>query len=141
SERQTPDGYHTDFACALAEQGFIVAAPEISTFGERQHPYKNAHLWRLNPTCHGGNTYAIMLGKSIAGLRVLDNIRVIDYLLTRPEIDKQNIAAMGISGGGMNTFFTAAIDERIKASVISGYFCDWRHSILEIFHCTCNFVP
>jgi hypothetical protein len=141
TERLTPDGYHQDFACAFAEAGFIVAAPEISAFGERQHPYKNPHLWRLTPTCHGGNTYAIMLGKSIAGLRVLDNIRVLDYLATRPEVDQNNIAAMGISGGGMNTFFTAAIDDRIKASVISGYFCDWRKSILDIFHCTCNFVP
>jgi fermentation-respiration switch protein FrsA (DUF1100 family) len=25
--------------------------------------------------------------------------------------------------------------------VISGYFCDWRNSILAINHCTCNFVP
>ncbi len=141
SERLAPDGYQGDFACAFAEQGFIVAAPEISAFGERQHQYQNSHLWRLTPTCHGGNTYAIMLGKSIAGLRVLDNMRVLDYLQTRKEVDANNIAAMGISGGGMNAFFTAAMDDRIKASVISGYFCDWRKSILDIFHCTCNFVP
>ena len=38
-------------------------------------------------------------------------------------------------------FFSAAMDPRIKAAVISGYFCDWRHSILAMFHCTCNFVP
>ena len=25
--------------------------------------------------------------------------------------------------------------------MVSGYFCDWRDSILSIFHCTCNFVP
>ncbi len=118
-----------------------MAAPEISGFGERRHAYPNEQLWRMNPTCHGGNTYAIMLGKSIAGLRVLDNMRVLDYLQTRPEVDQNRIGAMGISGGGMNTFFTTALDSRIKACVISGYFCDWRHSILNIFHCTCNFAP
>src|SRR5438477_2062775 len=62
SERDEPDGYHNDFACGLASRGFIVAAPEISCFGERQHDYKNAHLWRLSPTCHGASTYAMMLG-------------------------------------------------------------------------------
>jgi dienelactone hydrolase len=140
-ERRKPHGYHKDFACALAEAGFVVAAPEISGFGERRHAYPNAHQWRLNATCHGASTYAIMLGKSIAGLRALDNMRVLDYLATRPEVDPDRIGAMGLSGGGTNTFFTTALDLRIKACVISGYFCDWRHSILDIFHCTCNFVP
>jgi dienelactone hydrolase len=141
TERLQPDGYHRDFACGLAEKGFVVAAPEVSCFGERQHNYENAHLWRLQPTCHGGNTYAIMLGKSIAGLRVLDGLRVVDYLRTRDEVNPDAIGAMGISGGGMHTFFSTCMDERIKACVISGYFCDWRKSILSIFHCTCNFVP
>src|SRR4051812_44918673 len=36
SERTNPDGYHGDFAAQLAERGFVVAAPEISCFGERQ---------------------------------------------------------------------------------------------------------
>jgi dienelactone hydrolase len=142
SERLTPDGYHRDFGSALAERGFIVAAPEISCFGERlmaNHATFGATC--LSSTCHNAATYAIMLGKSAAGMRVLDGLRVVDYLLTRKDVDADNIGAMGISGGGMHTFFSAAIDTRIKASVVSGYFCDWRHSILSIFHCTCNFVP
>ena len=48
---------------------------------------------------------------------------------------------MGISGGGLHTFFSTALDPRIKACVISGYFCDWRHSVLAMNHCTCNFIP
>ncbi len=142
SERLTPDGYHQDFGCALAERGFVVAAPEISCFGERQ--MANLAGFRANGlsgTCHNAATYAIMLGKSIAGLRVLDAMRVVDYLSTRKEIDANSIGAMGISGGGMHAFFSACLDPRIKASVISGYFCDWRDSILSLFHCTCNFVP
>ena len=95
----------------------------------------------MSGSCHNAATYAIMLGKSIAGLRMLDALRVVDYLAKRSEIDANAIGAMGISGGGMHTFFSAAIDPRIKASVISGYFCDWRNSILSIYHCTCNFVP
>src|SRR5439155_8367416 len=120
------------------------AAPEISCFGERQMSPQRIDAFRavgMSGTCHNVATYAMMLGKSAAGMRVLDALRVVDYLQTRDDVDGRNIGAMGISGGGMHTFFTAAIDNRIKAAVISGYFCDWRHSILSIYHCTCNFVP
>ncbi len=142
TERRTADGYHRDFGCALAERGFVVAAPEISCFGERlMRNHATFGSTCLSATCHNVATYAIMLGKSAAGMRVLDALRVVDYLQTRREIDGSAIGAMGISGGGMHTFFSAAIDPRIKASVISGYFCDWRDSILSIFHCTCNVVP
>jgi dienelactone hydrolase len=142
SERESPDGYHRDFACQLAERGFIVAAPEISCFGERQ--MRNVDEFRavgISGTCYNVATYAFMLGKSAAGLRVMDAMRVVDYLLSRNDVDANNIGVMGISGGGMHAFFSAAVDTRIKAAVVSGYFCDWRHSILSIFHCTCNFVP
>jgi dienelactone hydrolase len=142
SERRTVDGYHRDFACELAARGFIVAAPEISCFGERQ--MRDADQFRavgLNATCYKVATYTMMLGKSAAGLRVMDAMRVVDYLQSRKDVDGDNIGVMGISGGGMHAFFSAAMDSRIKAAVISGYFCDWRHSILAMFHCTCNFVP
>ena len=65
----------------------------------------------------------------------------VDYLATLPQADVSRLGVMGISGGGMHAFFSACLDLRIKAAVISGYFCDWRHSILAINHCTCNFVP
>ena len=48
---------------------------------------------------------------------------------------------MGISGGGMHTFFSACVDERIKACVISGYYSTFADSILAMQHCPCNFIP
>ena len=42
------------------------------------------------------------------------------------------IGKMGISGGGMHTFFSTALDTRIKACVISGYYSTFRDSILAI---------
>jgi dienelactone hydrolase len=68
-------------------------------------------------------------------------MRAVDYLATLPVADVSRLGVMGISGGGMHAFFSACIDTRIKAAVISGYFCDWRHSILAMNHCCCNFVP
>jgi hypothetical protein len=77
----------------------------------------------------------------VIGLRVFDARRLVDYLETRPEADTRRLGAMGISGGGMHTFFSTAIDERIRACVISGYYSTFKDSILAMSHCTCNFVP
>jgi dienelactone hydrolase len=142
TERLRPDGYHADFACALAQRGFLVAAPEIACFGERQGDYSNLQPGRRPGTCHNVNTYAMMMGGSVAGLRVWEGMRLIDWLIKSiSQVDPKRIGVMGISGGGMHAFFSMALDKRIKAGVISGYFCDWKHSILAINHCTCNFIP
>jgi fermentation-respiration switch protein FrsA (DUF1100 family) len=39
------------------------------------------------------------------------------------------------------TFFHAALDERVRAAVVSGYYSSFADSILAMNHCTCNFVP
>lgn len=140
--RCEPDGYHKDFAVALCRKGFLVAAPEISCFGERQQNYSSFEMGEPVPTtCHNVATFAIMLGKSVLGMRVRDGMRLVDYLTTLPTADVSRLGMMGISGGGMLTFFHTALDHRIKASVISGYYSSFRDSTLAMNHCTCNFVP
>ena len=141
TERLTPQGYHDDFACRLAKRGFLVLAPEIGCFGERQTDYSHLPPDDAPTTCHNAATYAMMLGGSVIGLRVWDGMRAVDYLQTLKQADTSRLGVMGISGGGSHAFFSTALDERIKACVISGYFCDWRQSILAVHHCTCNFAP
>jgi len=143
SERGEPDGYQKDFAIALCRRGFAVAAPEISCFGERKtdFSYLDKQLGQKAPsTCAHTAALASYLGGSAIGLRVLDTKRLIDYLQTRKDIDTSRLGMMGISGGGMITFFTTALDERVKACVISGYFCTFRDSVLAMSHCQCNYV-
>jgi len=143
-ERSVPDGYHKDFAVALCRRGFAVAAPEISCFGERQtdFSYLNTTVGQWAPTtCAHSAMLAFHLGASVVGMRVRDGKRLVDYLETRKDLDTKRLGAMGISGGGMHTFFSTACDPRIKACVVSGYFSTFQHSILGISHCTCNFVP
>ena len=48
---------------------------------------------------------------------------------------------MGISGGGTVSLFSAALDERIKVGVVSGYFNTFRDSIVSLSHCIDNYVP
>jgi dienelactone hydrolase len=143
ADRDEPEGYQKDFAVALCRRGFAVAAPEISCFGERQtdFSYLNKELGQGAPkSCAHTAALASHLGGSALGLRVLDTKRLVDYLQTRPDMDVSRLGMMGISGGGMLTFFTTALDERIKACVVSGYFCTFRDSVLAMGHCQCNYV-
>ncbi|MBT3272012.1 MAG: acetylxylan esterase, partial [Spirochaetales bacterium] len=143
-ERESPDGYHKDFAIDLCRRGFAVAAPEISCFGERQtdFSYLDSLGGQEEPTtCAHTAALATHMGGSVIGLRVRDGKRLIDYLLKREDIDAKRLGAMGISGGGLHTFFSTCLDTRIQACVVSGYFCTFRDSILAMFHCPCNFVP
>ena len=141
-ERRSPEGYHADFAVALCRRGFAVAAPEISCFGERVTDFSSLDPDQGAPTtCFHTATLASHLGGSALGLRVWDNKRLIDYLQTRSEFETKRLGAMGISGGGMLTFFTTCLERRIKACVVSGYYCTFRASIFGVNHCACNFVP
>ncbi len=147
TERDTPSGYHKDFGIALCRKGFLVAAPEISCFGERQTDFSYlAPEGRIpssppQTTCIHTANLANHLGGSAAGLRVLDARRLVDYLSTRQDADTSRLGAMGISGGGLHTMFSTCIDTRIKAAVISGYFCTFKDSVLAMAHCACNFIP
>lgn len=57
------------------------------------------------------------IGESLMGIQISDNIRGIDLLCSLPYVDSGNIGATGASGGGNQTMWVSAIDERIKASV------------------------
>jgi len=82
-----------------------------------------------------------MLGETMTGWRVWDAMRALDYMVTRPEVDPQRLATMGISGGGMTSLFTACLDTRVQVAVVSGYLNTFRDSILAVNHCVDNYVP
>lgn len=116
-ERNTPDGYHNDFAVELCRKGFAVAAPEISCFGERKSDfsYLNTTIGQGVPsTCAHAAQLAFHLGVSPLGLRVYEAKRLVDYLSGRSEFDCGRLCTMGISGGGMHTFFSACVDTKDK---------------------------
>lgn len=139
-ERNTPDGYHRDFGVSLVKLGFIVAAPEISCFGERESDFSYLGSSVAATTCAHTAFLASHIGGSALGLRVHDGKRLVDYLETRKDVYVKRIGAMGISGGGMHTFFSTCLDELIKACAVSGYYCTFKDSILAMHHCPCNYV-
>ena len=57
------------------------------------------------------------IGQPLMGMLITDNIRGVDLLSSLPYVDAQNIGATGSSGGGNQTMWLTAMDERVKAAV------------------------
>lgn len=57
------------------------------------------------------------IGETLMGMLLTDNIRGVDLLCSLPYVDAKNIGATGSSGGGNQTMWLTAMDERIKAAV------------------------
>lgn len=68
---------------------------------------------------HGANLGASFLniGETLLGIQISDNIRGIDLLSSLPYVDSSKIGATGASGGGNQTMWLTAMDERVKAAV------------------------
>lgn len=68
---------------------------------------------------HGSNLGASIMniGESLMGIQISDNMRGVDLLCSLPYVDSKNLGATGASGGGNQTMWFAAMDERVKAAV------------------------
>ncbi|MBI3279915.1 MAG: acetylxylan esterase [Acidobacteria bacterium] len=81
-------------------------------------------------------------GYTPAGVEVWNAMRAIDYLETRPEVDASRIGMTGRSGGAAMSWFTAAVDPRVKVVApvmgISTYAANLKENTQRL-HCDCMF--
>ncbi len=139
-DRTTKDGYQHDFAIQVVEHGLAAVAIEPMAFGCRRGT--QARKEGLSHTsCQPAAGAALLLGQTMIGWRVFDVMRTIDWIETRKELDASRVGCIGISGGGTCTAFSAALEPRIKAAMISGYLNTFRDSIFSLSHCIDNYVP
>jgi hypothetical protein len=68
---------------------------------------------------HGANLGASLMniGEPLIGLQISENMRGIDLLCSLPVVDTTKIGATGASGGGNQTMWLSAVDERVRADV------------------------
>lgn len=126
-------------ASALARQGYVVVVIDMFYWGERRLLLDNDPAdWRERPRSltpqrigafnQRASQNEQLVGRTIfaagftwAGVMFWDDVRTVDYLLTRPEVDPKRIGCVGLSVGGLRSCHLAALDDRIKAAVVVGW--------------------
>jgi dienelactone hydrolase len=114
---------NADYGHRMAEAGYVVLAPDLRCFGERTDYNPEGHY-----SCDTNLVHAYMAGVSPLTENLFDLRRSLDVLQDNDLVDPTKIGAIGISYGGTCTLFLAAIDQRVAASVVSGYFSSWGES-------------
>ena len=107
------DGRILKLAEALVARGFIAVAIDGRYHGERVRAGAGATEYVAAML----RAYRTGEGHPFLYDTVWDVSRLIDYLVTRDDLDPSRIGAMGISKGGMETYLAAAVDQRIAAAV------------------------
>lgn len=63
------------------------------------------------------------------GVMLWDDIRTLDYLASRSEVDPSRLGCVGLSVGGYRSFLLAALDERIRVAVDVGWMTSYASQI------------
>jgi dienelactone hydrolase len=126
-------------AAELARQGYVVIAIDMFYWGERRMLLENdPAAFRERPRTMTEEEIAnfnrrssqneqlvarslFTAGVTWPGIVLWDDIRTLDYLASRPEVDKRRLGCVGLSVGGWRSFLLAALDERIKTAVAVGW--------------------
>lgn len=120
----------------LVQKGFVVFAFDPVGQGERLE-YFDPETGRSTvggPTLEHSypGSQAFISGASQARHMIWDGIRAVDYLLTRKEIDPDRIGITGRSGGGTQSAYIAAFDERIQAAAPECYITNFTRLLQSI---------
>jgi len=94
------------YAEELTSRGYCALCIDTWNFGDRRGRTElelfKEMLWR---------------GRVLWGLMVYDNLRAVDYLASRPDVDSQRLGTIGISMGSTMAWWTAALDQRIRVCI------------------------
>jgi dienelactone hydrolase len=133
--------YNYDYGLQFARRGYVVLCPDARVFGERAAGWWNPPepAKGFDPCDRAGNK-ASLLGYSLVALTTWDDRRGLDYLQTRDDVDANRIGAAGLSLGGARSLFLAALDDRVRATVISGCLCTYLAYALRQQFCGGQFV-
>jgi cephalosporin-C deacetylase-like acetyl esterase len=119
----------------LVRLGFFVLAVDAFGAGER-------YTAPASGTYHG-SLYGATLwpsGHTLLGMQVYDNRRAVDYLRTRTEVDGERLGITGASGGGNQSMYAGALDERLRA-VVPVCSVGTFQAYLRAACCVCEVLP
>ncbi len=107
----------------FAENGYVCLIIDTLQLGEIEGIHHGTH--RLNRWWWHDRGY------TPAGVELWNAMRALDYLETRPEVDHSRLAVTGRSGGGATSWWLAAADKRVKASVPVAGLSDLRGHVIQ----------
>ena len=95
------------------------------------------------PACERHAMTSLLLGRTLLGARVWDVMRVLDGVEAyfADFVTMEGSVLVGHSGGGTATYYTACLEHRFDGYISSCAVCTYGDSIIDIHHCTCNYVP
>ncbi len=143
-QRRNYEGRPT--ATELVRRGYVVISIDAFMFGERRlimdadlkhgwdrSRYSLDDVRVLNLACRSKETTLVKAltwaGLTWPGIVFWDDMRTVDYLVSRPEVDRERIGCVGVSMGGYRACFLAALDERIQAACVTGFMSTFRPMI------------
>jgi dienelactone hydrolase len=119
----------------LVKLGFFVLAVDAFGAGERfTAPARGTYHGAL----YGSTLWPT--GRTLLGQQVYDNGRAVDYLRTRPEVNGERLGITGASGGGNQSMYAGALDERF-AAVVPVCSVGTYQSYLHAACCVCEVLP
>lgn len=103
----------------LVKAGYVVLSPDAYWHGDRlgTGPAGAREFGARAGEQESLFKYHLLMGRTLWGMFVRDDQIALDYLCSRPEVDKTRIGCTGMSMGGTRTWWLAAVDERISCAV------------------------
>ncbi len=126
----------------FAQNGYVCLTIDTLQLGEIEGKHHGTYRF--------GDWWWNARGYTPAGVEAWNCVRALDYLETRPEVDKERFGVTGRSGGGAYSWWISAIDERIKCAVPVAGITDLRNYVYDAGpgryedgcvegHCDCMF--
>jgi dienelactone hydrolase len=134
------------WANELAKRGYVVLVSDAFPFASRRvmigdvpeerrsglkDPDPN-NLEQINQYNDWAGDHEQIMGKSLfsagtswPGVWVAEDMKALDILSARPDVDKNKIGCCGLSGGGMRSVYMAGLDDRIRCTVPVGFMTTW----------------
>lgn len=146
--------YYEGFAWAneLAKRGFIVLVPDAFAFASRRVMLQDVPMHQrqgltdpepnneeqIDAYNKWAGQHEHILARSLfsagttwPGVFLAEDMKALDMLASRSDVDPKRIGCGGLSGGGLRTAYLAGADPRIKCAVCVGFMSTWRDFVLN----------
>ncbi len=102
---------------AFTRAGYVVLSPDAYWHGDRVGTGPSGMVETSRDEQESLFKFDLWMGRTLWGMFVRDDQIALDYLVTRPEVDRSRIGATGMSMGSTRAWWLAAVDERVAAVV------------------------